>query len=83
MQMDPVRKKALGRSMPKRGKANRMTRTDSLLRRQSQSITASFSKIHSEIFIMIFTTGDKTWLETHIWHAKRMKMVTKYGYRLV
>jgi len=23
-----------------------------------------------------------TWLETHIWHAKRMKMVDKYGYRL-
>lgn len=22
------------------------------------------------------------WLETHIWHAKRMKMVNKWGYRL-
>ena len=22
------------------------------------------------------------WLETHIWHTKRMKMVDKYGYRL-
>ncbi|KAH8824939.1 POP1-domain-containing protein [Flagelloscypha sp. PMI_526] len=25
---------------------------------------------------------DKTWLETHIWHAKRMHMETKFGYRL-
>ncbi|KAF9016886.1 POP1-domain-containing protein [Hymenopellis radicata] len=25
---------------------------------------------------------DKVWLETHIWHAKRMKMETKWGYRL-
>ncbi|KAG2038684.1 ribonucleases P/MRP protein subunit POP1-domain-containing protein [Suillus americanus] len=25
---------------------------------------------------------DKTWLETHIWHAKRMKMENMWGYRL-
>lgn len=25
---------------------------------------------------------DKIWLETHVWHAKRMKMETMYGYRL-
>lgn len=25
---------------------------------------------------------DKTWLETHIWHAKRMKMESIWGYRL-
>ncbi|KAK0221848.1 POP1-domain-containing protein [Armillaria fumosa] len=25
---------------------------------------------------------DKTWLETHLWHAKRMKMETMWGYRL-
>ncbi|KAG9026385.1 hypothetical protein FRB95_008900 [Tulasnella sp. JGI-2019a] len=25
---------------------------------------------------------DKTWLETHIWHAKRMKMENLWGYRL-
>ena len=25
---------------------------------------------------------DKRWLETHIWHAKRMRMVTKWGYRI-
>ncbi|RUP48702.1 hypothetical protein BC936DRAFT_144143 [Jimgerdemannia flammicorona] len=27
--------------------------------------------------------GKKKWLETHIWHAKRMKMVELWGYRLV
>ncbi|KAI0076322.1 POP1-domain-containing protein [Panus rudis PR-1116 ss-1] len=25
---------------------------------------------------------DKVWLETHVWHAKRMKMENMYGYRL-
>lgn len=30
-----------------------------------------------------FKLGDKIWLETHIWHAKRMKMETLWGYRLV
>ncbi|PBK74850.1 POP1-domain-containing protein [Armillaria solidipes] len=25
---------------------------------------------------------DKTWLETHLWHAKRMKMENMWGYRL-
>ncbi|KAH7927632.1 POP1-domain-containing protein [Leucogyrophana mollusca] len=59
-EMDPVRRKALGRSKPKRGKTNHISRTESFLRRQH----------------------DKTWLETHIWHAKRMKMETMWGYRL-
>ncbi|KAJ7670280.1 NUC188 domain-containing protein [Mycena rosella] len=26
---------------------------------------------------------DKSWLETHIWHAKRMRMENMWGYRLV
>ena len=25
---------------------------------------------------------DKKWLETHIWHAKRMHMETQWGYRI-
>ena len=25
---------------------------------------------------------DKAWLETHIWHTKRMHMVDKWSYRL-
>ncbi|KDR82747.1 hypothetical protein GALMADRAFT_238256 [Galerina marginata CBS 339.88] len=59
-EMDPVRKKALGRSMPKRGKDKRIGRTESFLKRQN----------------------DKTWLETHLWHAKRMHMDNIWGYRL-
>ncbi|KAF9527535.1 POP1-domain-containing protein [Crepidotus variabilis] len=59
-EMDVVRKKALDRSMPKRGKANRPLATESFLKRQR----------------------DKTWLETHIWHAKRMHMENMWGYRL-
>ncbi|KAI0373884.1 POP1-domain-containing protein [Pilatotrama ljubarskyi] len=59
-EMDPARRKALGRSMPKRSKKNQLPRTVQLLRRQK----------------------DKTWLETHIWHAKRMHMDNMWGYRL-
>ncbi|KAI0670934.1 POP1-domain-containing protein [Trametes maxima] len=59
-EMDPARRKALGRSMPKRSKKNQPTRTSQLLGRQK----------------------DKTWLETHIWHAKRMHMENMWGYRL-
>jgi len=76
--MDPVRRKALGRSMPQRGKAKRISRTESFLRRQrsihSSSTTSAFTDCYS---------GDKTWLETHIWHAKRMHMNNIWGYRLV
>ena len=41
-------------------------------RRKPRSLCKEYSK----------RQGDKKWLETHIWHAKRMKMTTKYGYRL-
>ena len=27
--------------------------------------------------------GSKQWLETHLWHAKRMNMQNMWGYRLV
>ena len=27
--------------------------------------------------------GDKKWLETHLWHTKRMHMENMWGYRLV
>ncbi|TCD70907.1 hypothetical protein EIP91_001216 [Steccherinum ochraceum] len=59
-QMDPAKKKALGRSHPQRGKSKTIKRTKQLLHRQK----------------------DKVWLETHIWHAKRMKMENMWGYRL-
>ncbi|KAF8225887.1 POP1-domain-containing protein [Tricholoma matsutake] len=59
-EMDPVRKKILGRSMPKRGKAKRLSRSELFLKRQR----------------------DKLWLESHLWHAKRMKMENMWGYRL-
>lgn len=32
---------------------------------------------------IVLKLGDKLWLETHIWHAKRMRMETLWGYRLV
>ncbi|KAJ8080661.1 Ribonucleases P/MRP protein subunit pop1 [Marasmius tenuissimus] len=59
-EMDPVKKKALGRSLPKLGKSKRLARSEALLKRQR----------------------DKRWLETHIWHAKRMHMDNMWGYRL-
>ncbi|KAF9077548.1 POP1-domain-containing protein [Rhodocollybia butyracea] len=59
-EMDPMRRKALGRSMPKLGKARRLPKSVLFLKRQR----------------------DKRWLETHLWHAKRMKMENMWGYRL-
>lgn len=75
--MDPIRKKVLGRSIPKRGKAKTLNRTDTFLGRQRKQFPP---------FLFILTkslSGDKIWLETHIWHAKRMKMDNMWGYRLV
>jgi hypothetical protein len=79
--MDPVRRKALGRSLPKRGKTNRIRRTDALLKRQRRSSSQLRSYVYDKHMILL--PGDKTWLETHIWHAKRMKMENMWGYRLV
>ncbi|KAF5389250.1 hypothetical protein D9757_003446 [Collybiopsis confluens] len=59
-EMDPVRKKALGRTLPKLGKKRRPPLDVKFLKRQR----------------------NKRWLETHIWHAKRMKMEDMWGYRL-
>ncbi|TFK70360.1 POP1-domain-containing protein [Pluteus cervinus] len=59
-EMDPVKKKALNRTLHKPGKGKKKTRTEDLLKRQR----------------------DKSWLETHLWHAKRMHMEEMWGYRL-
>jgi len=59
-EMDSLRRKVLGRSLPKRGKKTRELRSDVFARRQR----------------------DKKWLETHLWHAKRMHMKDIWGYRL-
>lgn len=75
--MDPV-KKSYKSKVPKRGKAKQITRTESFDRRQR--------KIDSIPVVVIFVNlsiGDKLWLESHIWHAKRMKMENMWGYRLV
>ncbi|KAJ3873454.1 POP1-domain-containing protein [Lentinula edodes] len=59
-EMDPMRRKVLGRAMPKLGKERRLPKEVIFMNRQH----------------------DKRWLETHIWHAKRMKMENMWGYRL-
>ncbi|KAI0345981.1 POP1-domain-containing protein [Trametopsis cervina] len=46
--------------IPQRGKAKRVPRMETLLKRQR----------------------DKWWLESHLWHAKRMHMENMWGYRL-
>lgn len=76
--MDPARRKALGRSMPKKSKRNQPNRTGKLLARQSRSSLSS-----TTTFVLSASTEDKTWLETHLWHAKRMHMNNMWGYRLV
>ncbi|KZV71268.1 POP1-domain-containing protein [Peniophora sp. CONT] len=59
-EIDAMKRKALGRSRPKRGKSSQIPRNIQLLKRQV----------------------NKRWLETHMWHAKRMKMENMWGFRL-
>lgn len=76
--MDANKRRLLGR--PKRGKANQVTRTEAFLKRQRECCWAPSScmlKSRNPI------QGDKSWLETHIWHAKRARMQNMWGYRLV
>ncbi len=44
--------------------------------RKRKRRAAYFFKFHEK------RQKDKKWLETHIWHAKRMKMITLWGYRI-
>lgn len=79
LKMDPVRRKALGRSNSKPGKLKKAKRTTSLLRRQSE-----FDALSTRVFARAYMgQEDKTWLETHVWHAKRMHMDNMWGYKLV
>jgi ribonuclease P/MRP protein subunit POP1 len=75
-----MRRKVLGRSHPKQGKDRREPRNEVFSRRQSEvyvlEILSPVSSVH-------MTSGDKKWLETHLWHAKRMRMENMWGYRLV
>jgi hypothetical protein len=75
-----MRRKALGRSLPKRGKDKREPRSDVFRQRQSElqepETLGPVLRLHSIL-------GDKKWLETHLWHAKRMHMENMWGYRLV
>ena len=75
-----MRRKILGRSLPKRGKDRRELRSDVFSRRQSEfcdlETLGPVSRVH-------ITPGDKKWLESHLWHAKRMRMENMWGYRLV
>jgi hypothetical protein len=76
--MDPVKKKELKRALAKRGKSKRLTRTEQFLKRQGGSFPHDYT-----VQTILYFSVDKVWLETHIWHAKRMHMETKWGYRLV
>ncbi|KAI0030429.1 NUC188 domain-containing protein [Vararia minispora EC-137] len=59
-EIDAMKRKALGRERPKRGRKNQVPRDVELLKRQAK----------------------KKWLESHLWHAKRMRMEDMWGYRL-
>lgn len=78
--MDPMRRKVLGRSMPKLGKNKQLPRSVIFMKRQRRVLAPIVVEL---LLIVSFFTGDKKWLETHIWHAKRMKMENMWGFRLV
>jgi tRNA G37 N-methylase Trm5 len=71
------RAKAKARFLKKKG----LTKTDIYLKRQSEYhaiLAANDPRTH-----LVRITAEKTWLETHVWHAKRMKMENVWGYRIV
>lgn len=74
-------KKRKFRQLPiaKRRKLLKFGRMQILHHRQSTCTAPCWSSTR----LMHCTAGNKAWLETHIWHAKRMKMVDTWGYRLV
>lgn len=78
LQMDPMRRRVLGRAMPKLGKERRLPKEVIFMNRQRMKFRVS--RIFSLLTLLV---DDKRWLETHIWHAKRMKMENMWGYRLV
>jgi hypothetical protein len=41
------------------------------------------SGINFALSRVLMVLEDKKWLETHLWHAKRMRMENMWGYRLV
>ena len=41
------------------------------------------SEMNSALSRVLTVLEDKKWLETHLWHAKRMRMENMWGYRLV
>ncbi|KAF9651561.1 POP1-domain-containing protein [Thelephora ganbajun] len=49
---------------------------------RSKSKKAGKTGAHPRTDALLKRQRDKLWLETHIWHAKRMKMETLWGYRL-
>ena len=74
------RRKIPGRSLPKRGKDRRELRSDAFARRQSELYVMETICSASSVCMI---PGDKKWLETHLWHTKRMHMENMWGYRLV
>jgi ribonuclease P/MRP protein subunit POP1 len=78
--MDSTTKKTLKHKLSKPGKTRRLKRTEVLQKRQSMRMPDFLlGKMHVTHAIL----ADKIWLETHLWHAKRMKMETMWGFRLV
>lgn len=78
--MDEPKAKQKKKHVPQRGKAKRLSRTEVFLRRQRE---LWYCDLYLSCTHSFCTVETKTWLETHIWHAKRMHMENMWGYRLV
>jgi ribonuclease P/MRP protein subunit POP1 len=70
------RAKAKAKFLKKKG----LTKTNIYLKRQGERERFHF---YSASCLRVLDPVDKTWLETHVWHAKRMKMENVWGYRIV
>ena len=57
--------------------------SDPSIAQTTTSVLQSLSEVCSITERVETGTGSKIWLETHIWHAKRMHMIEQWGHRIV
>lgn len=57
--------------------------SDPSIAQTTTSVLHSLSEVCTITERLRTGTGSKIWLETHIWHAKRMHMIEQWGHRIV
>ncbi|KAH7105275.1 POP1-domain-containing protein [Auriculariales sp. MPI-PUGE-AT-0066] len=70
------------RRVPKRHRERALAEIGDAVRVKKRIPKRGFAKRLTKTEVFLRRQKDKTWLETHLWHAKRMHMANLWGYRL-